>query len=513
MTKKSKPVRKKRTPKIIHFLLVLLKNKIFIGILAGLLIAILFESTMQATATDEFCDSCHVHPHAMTSWKQSSHVANASGVKVHCVDCHLPPKKGVDYVTEKARLGIRDAWGMITKDTDMIDWEAKSTLEHAKSYTFKKSCLRCHQNLFPMNLSKKGEDAHLYYSQREDELRCINCHLHVGHYSEKAEQSIDFEQQSSAPKELFRSAASISAFENFTETIPGSPVSIDMVAIPGGTFKMGSPESEAFRNANEPIGQDVILDGFFMAKTEITWDAFEAFYKANKIQGRSDTQASDKGMDAITGPTPPYGFPDQGWGKGSRPAITMTHFAATRFCEWLTKITGKTYRLPTEAEWEYACRGGSQTPYFFEGTPKKFSRNTFWNGLFGPDTAGIASYAVYAENSPNRTQPPEGIKANPFGLINMVGNVKEFCNDWYSENPFKGASGVLENPTGPASGKERVVRGGSFKSDAADLRSAARDYTHHDAWMLTDPQVPKSYWWYSDCIDVGFRVVCEWKEN
>ena len=465
---------------------------------------------MHVTSTENFCDVCHVHPHAETSWKQSVHVANRSGVKVHCVECHLPPE-GFDYVKEKAKLGIRDAWGMITKDTDKIDWEAKSTLEHAKSYTFKESCLRCHQNLFPMEMSKKGEDAHLYYNQRQDELLCINCHLHVGHYSELEETGIDFGIQDSAPKEIFKSAATVTEFKNFTETIPGSAVAFDMKAIPGGTFAMGSPASEPLRNQDEAEQQPVKLNNFWMAEVEVTWDAYEAFYKANKIQGRSDTQSGDGGLDAITGPTPPYGFPDQGWGKGSRPAITMTHFAATRFCRWLSEVTGKTYRLPTEAEWEYACRGGTETPYFFEGSPKKYTRKSFWNGLFGPDTAGIAGYVVYAENSPNRTQGPDRIKPNPFGLRNMAGNVKEFCSDWYATKPFSKTGQLVENPAGPASGKERVVRGGSFKSDAADLRSAARDQTHHDAWMLTDPQVPKSYWWYSDCIDVGFRVVCEWE--
>lgn len=79
---------------------------------------------------------------------------------------------------------------------------------------------------------------------------------------------------------------------------------------------------------------------------------------------------SNPNVDAISGPTPPFGFPDQGWGGGDRPAITMTHYAAETFCQWLSKKTGKTYRLPTEAEWEYAARGGTETPYFFTGNPK-----------------------------------------------------------------------------------------------------------------------------------------------
>ncbi len=92
----------------------------------------------------------------------------------------------------------------------------------------------------------------------------------------------------------------------------------------------------------------------------------------------------------------------------------------------------------------------------------------------------------------------------------MLGNVAEFCSDYYAPNAYKTASGeTLTNPTGPANGQEHVVRGGSFKSDAKDVRSAARDFTKTKAWLMTDPQMPKSVWWYSDSNDVGFRVVCE----
>ena len=99
------------------------------------------------------------------------------------------------------------------------------------------------------------------------------------------------------------------------------------------------------------------------------------------------------------------------------------------------------------------------------------------------------------------------MKENPFGLKNMAGNVAEFCADYYAPNAYK--TGALVNPKGPTTGEEHVIRGGSFKSDAKDVRSAARDFTKTKAWLVTDPQMPKSVWWYSDCIDNGFRVVCE----
>jgi formylglycine-generating enzyme required for sulfatase activity len=91
----------------------------------------------------------------------------------------------------------------------------------------------------------------------------------------------------------------------------------------------------------------------------------------------------------------------------------------------------------------------------------------------------------------------------------MAGNVAEFCSDYYAPNTYKTENGDTVNPKGPLSGQEHVIRGGSFKSDAKDVRSAARDFTKTKAWLVTDPQMPKSVWWYSDCIDNGFRVVCE----
>ena len=187
----------------------------------------------------------------------------------------------------------------------------------------------------------------------------------------------------------------------------------------------------------------------------------------------------------------------------------MTHHAAMVYCEWLSKITGKKYRLPTEAEWEFACRGGTDTPYFFAGDPKDFTAKRFRNKIFGIDTSRINSYIIYSQNSRGKTLPQNSVKPNPFGLLNMLGNVKEFCLDRYASNIYSSYPQGISDPGGPETGEEYVVRGGSFRSDASDVRSAARDFTRHDAWLVTDPQIPKSIWWYSDCDNVGFRVVCE----
>lgn len=479
----------------------LFKKKLFFGFLIGIVFYFLSQSAVHYTSTDKFCESCHVHPHAKQSWIKSSHFDNKSGIAVHCVECHLPPR-GVRYLTEKARLGFQDIYGKVFKDIDKINWDEKSRLEHAVSFTYKESCMRCHQNLFPLGLSKKGEDAHLYYTDKADKLRCLNCHLHVGHYSEEAQKEFQVIKKNKAAH-FYTQPAQVVKFEDFTEFVPQSGVSFDMVAIPGGTFNMGSPEKEAFHKADESPVHEVQVKSFWMGKAEVSWDEYETFYVQTATEGRTDTRMVLTNVDAITGPTPAYGNPDQGWGRGKRPAITMTFYAANVYCKWLSKITGKKYRLPTEAEWEYACRAGTDGPYFFNGDPKKYTKNRLWNKVFGADTTTINSFVIYANNSHGRTQPFSAVHPNPFGLYNMLGNVREFCSDWYD------AAAYAQYPAVPQSGLEHVVRGGSFKSDAADIRCATRDFTRHDAWMMTDPQMPKSLWWYSDCDDVGFRVVCE----
>ncbi|MBA7592247.1 hypothetical protein ES708_34425 [subsurface metagenome] len=215
-------------------------------------------------------------------------------------------------------------------------------------------------------------------------------------------------------------------------------------------------------------------------------------------------------IDAISGPTPPYGSPDQGWGTGKLPAITMTFSAAKAYCKWLSGVTGKKYRLPMEAEWEYACRGGTTDHNFFNENPKKFKQKGLLGKIFSVDSLKVNQFVNYSGNSEGKTIEPSSSKPNPFGLINILGNVGEFCSDWYSTDTYAGyPEGLVIDPTGPAEGIEHVIRGGSYRSPAAKIRSASRDHTRKEAWLLTDPQMPKSIWWYSDCNHVGFRVVCE----
>jgi sulfatase modifying factor 1 len=488
------------------------------GLLAGILIVLGSGRVIEKTSTNEYCISCHIHPAADQSWKRSVHYDTRSGYRTACVDCHLPPK-GHGYLWAKGKTGLRDLWSHWTKDSASFNWEERRRLEVARGYVYESSCIKCHENLFPAKLSKAGEDAHLYYRQtkKTPDLNCINCHLNAGHYMEGYTHGSNktFGTTSSAPKEIFNKPAIVKEFKSYTEYIPKSPVSFRMIAIPAGSFKMGSPADEPFRKEDEGPVRDVEIGPFFMAEVEVTWDEYLAFYAQTAAEGRStDTEGirvgKDMETDAISGATPPYGQPDQGWGLGSRPAISFSFHAAETYCRWLSKVTGKTYRLPTEAEWEYACRAGTQTPYFFPGDPKKFEKTGFRAKLSKNDTAVINTYIIYRGNSQLKTQTPDKVKPNPFGLKNMPGNVAEFCSDWYKADTYSQyPEGVIKDPKGPEFGEEHVVRGGSFLDVAGNLRSAARSRTRTEEWLKTDPQIPKSVWWYSDCFNVGFRVVCE----
>ena len=492
------------------------------GAFIGIVLAASLYQTSVYFSTNESCMMCHVHPHAEESWKLSSHVNNGSGVMVNCVDCHLPPKDDTwAHYTAKLRLGIHDVWGYLTKDSADFDWEKKSQLEYAVKMIPNASCVKCHQNLFPQGISDDGITAHMYYEENHEKLNlhCISCHLDVGHYDPNYShgQMVGIPSMSSGVIDsslFFKEPTVVTSFESYTEQIPGTPVSFNMVAIPGGDFTMGSSPKEPFHKKDEAPQNEVSVSPFFMAEVETTWDQYWSFYASTMSEGRTppevvyenNLRAMD--VDAISGPTPPFGYPDQGWGSGNRPAITMTHYAAEVFCQWLSEKTGKKYRLPTEAEWEYAARGGTQTPYFFAGNPKKFSDEGFMRKIFPAKTDSISAYVIYDKNSDGRTQEPSTVKANPFGLKNMLGNVMEYCADKYDENAYSKRSGRTADPL-VTEGTEWVVRGGSYLSDAADVRSAARGHTRHDDWLKTDPQQPKSIWWYSDIRGIGFRVVCE----
>lgn len=226
----------------------------FLGVFIGILFVATLYQTSVYFSSNESCMMCHVHPHAEESWKLSSHVNNKSGVMVNCVDCHLPPKDDTwAHYTAKLKLGIHDVWGYLTKDSADFDWEKKRQLEYAVKMIPNESCVKCHQNLFPQGLSDDGITAHLHYDEnhKKQDLHCISCHLDVGHY----DPNYSHGQMVGIPTMVgekidtslyYKESTLVTAFENFTEQIPGTPVSFNMIAIPGGEFTMGSSPKEPF---------------------------------------------------------------------------------------------------------------------------------------------------------------------------------------------------------------------------------------------------------------------------
>ena len=295
----------------------------------------------------------------------------------------------------------------------------------------------------------------------------------------------------------------------YTNTIPGATAKYVMVPIKSGEFTMGSPDAEPGRNPDEGPQHKVKLDPFWMQQCEVTWDEYELFMFTE--QTKKDTTYASAQADATSKPTKPYTEMSFGMGKDGFPAISMTQHAASKYCEWLSAKTGHFYRLPTEAEWEYACRAGTTTAY-----------------SFGDDAAQLNQYAWFADNCDDGKYRKVGKKKpNPWGLYDMHGNVAEWCLDRYQAdyyklfkeealNPWnKGAQSPLADapPDVPAvswnkAGKPypHVVRGGGFESDPAQVRSAVRRFSEK-AWKVQDPQLPKSIWYLTDAQFLGFRMV------
>ncbi|MEC5147730.1 SUMF1/EgtB/PvdO family nonheme iron enzyme [Chitinophaga sp. 212800010-3] len=276
-------------------------------------------------------------------------------------------------------------------------------------------------------------------------------------------------------------AQSTQTFEAYSQQIPGTDVSFRMVPIKGGSFKLGSPDGEKGRNKDEGPARKIELSDFWMGATEVTFDEYDVFADAEKDKTPVP--------DGTTRPSPPYIDLTLGMGKaGGFPANSMSQYAAMKYCQWLYFKTGIFYRLPTAAEWEYACRAGSTTAY-----------------PFGEDGAQLKDYAWFSGNSSQKYHKVGQLKPNAWGLYDMLGNVEEWTLDQYDE---KGIANATEKDPQAIAGTKvsGLLKGGSFQDDAQLLRSAAR-IKSDPIWNRRDPQIPKSVWWNADAPFVGFRIV------
>lgn len=266
-------------------------------------------------------------------------------------------------------------------------------------------------------------------------------------------------------------------FKTYEQNISGSSIKFQMAAIPPGKFQMGSKNILA--DADEGPVKEVEVSAFWMGTKEVTFAEWDLYFK--------DTQLPQgKNPDGITRATPQY--IDLTWGMGrdaTHPTNSMSQAAAMMYCKWLYSKTGIFYRLPTEAEWEYACKANATQ---VSSEPKV-----------------LQEYGYFKDNSSGKFHHVGEKKPNAFGLYDMLGNLSEWTLDQYDPAYFsKMESKDPLNP--PASKYPKVVKGGSYMDGASELRCSNRIASNAD-WNKRDPQIPKSKWWLTDGMFVGFRVV------
>lgn len=281
--------------------------------------------------------------------------------------------------------------------------------------------------------------------------------------------------------------------KNYVQKVVDGDKSIVMVYIEGGRFQMGSKDGQWAVSPDEYPQHEVQVSPFWMSEVEITWDLYNLFVSReldDKPVLKERGNEIHLAPDAVTGATKPYVDMSFGFGVQGYPAMCMTQLAAAKFCEWLSAITGNYYRLPTEAEWEYACRAGNEGAY-----------------AFGNDLSKLVDHAWFAGNSEGKTHPVRQKEPNAWGLYDMHGNVSEWTLDMYDKAGYAIGEGLEVDPVSMNDKTyPKSVRGGSWMNDPMDLRSAARKASSKK-WKMRDPQIPKSLWWHTDAPFVGFRIV------
>ncbi|MEX2670775.1 MAG: formylglycine-generating enzyme family protein [Phycisphaeraceae bacterium] len=304
--------------------------------------------------------------------------------------------------------------------------------------------------------------------------------------------------------------------------IPGFGVTYLMTPVPGGTFTMGSPPDEFGRQNDEGPQVQVEVEPFWIGVYPVTWAEYHTYYELAEsiwwgrgdelpeqvLRNPDDPAAALEHADAVTLPTDIY-LPDLHYEYGEddeHPAVTMSQYAARQYTQWLSHLSGRFYRLPTEAEWEYAARAGTKTA---------------WS--FGDDLEQLGRYAHYRDYPPGEEIESDDmgmlhagtLKPNPWGLYDVHGNVANLVIDQYVEDHYAQLAArdqpvhFMDAVVWPTQPHPVVVRGGSWDHDAEDTRSAARWHTEED-WQFYDPDLPRSPLWYLDYSGpqmTGFRLV------
>ncbi len=269
--------------------------------------------------------------------------------------------------------------------------------------------------------------------------------------------------------------------------IPGTDVNYTMALLPAGTFSIGTPSDVPNRSADEGPQKNIRIESFWIGVHEVKFDEYKIYRKKNLDKAPADQPEWD--VDAYARPSPPYEDPTFGMGENGYPAVSMTQLAALQYCKWLSEKTGDFYRLPTEAEWEYACKAGTGQSLYFENKDS------------------LDRYAWHYDNSMEKYHKVGSKAANPWGLHDMIGNVSEWTLDEYTEDAYASFEDQAINPwIKPTSLHPRTVRGGSW-DDGVKKHSCTCRIKSSFKWKERDPQIPKSFWWNTDSPFVGFRIV------
>lgn len=278
--------------------------------------------------------------------------------------------------------------------------------------------------------------------------------------------------------------------DRLAQAIPGTSVTFEMAYVAGGAYRLGSQETETGRDDDEGPERRVRLSPFWIGVHEVTDEEFSLFRHRDRDSEATAISGRRLDVDAVSRPSPPYEDPAHGLDKGRHPATGMTQWAALQYARWLSEKTGRLYRLPTETEWEVACRAGTAGP-----TPET------------RDAIALDEIAWHVDNSAE-THHAVGEKAsNAWSVHDMLGNVAEWTLDEYRSDFYSSLEdGALDPWARPQRSRPRTVRGGAFDDAPEALRCADR-LESTLRWKRRDPQIPKSRWWNTDSPHVGFRLV------
>jgi formylglycine-generating enzyme required for sulfatase activity len=266
-------------------------------------------------------------------------------------------------------------------------------------------------------------------------------------------------------------------FKSYDQVVPGSSIKFSLAAVLSGKFQMGSKSMMA-DNDESPV-KEIEVSSFWMGTKEVTFAEWDLYFKDTRLP-------QSKTIDGVTRATPQY--IDLTWGMGrdaTHPTNSMSHTAAVMYCKWLYSKTGFFFRLPTEAEWEYACKANAPA--------------------IAMDAKVMGEHGYFKENSDSKFHHVGEKKPNAFGLYDMLGNLSEWTIDQY--DPSYLTKIETKDPLNPPASKyPKTVKGGSYLDKVTELRCSNRISSIAD-WNQRDPQIPKSKWWLTDGMFVGFRVV------